>query len=169
MQLAVTDANIFIDLIELEIIADFFALSIEVHTTLEVVEELYSIQKEVLKAYQLTSRLFVHNLATDDHERIQESIFPKGLSLQDKSVIYLAKKIGAMLLSSDKPVRKYAGKVSIEVHGMLWILDSLIEQQIYTPQQGAKKLKELQLINTTFSNNMELAGEIEKRIKKWEN
>ncbi len=41
MRLAVTDACIFIDLIELHITSEFFALPIEFHTSLDVFNELY--------------------------------------------------------------------------------------------------------------------------------
>jgi hypothetical protein len=52
MKLAVTDACIFIDLIELQLTAHFFKLQIEIHTSLDVFNELFDNQKEILKAYQ---------------------------------------------------------------------------------------------------------------------
>jgi len=39
-------------------------------------------------------------------------------------VIYLAKKIGgAIVLSSDKLVRDFAGSLHLPYHGIFWILD----------------------------------------------
>jgi hypothetical protein len=41
MRVAVTDACIFIDLIELEMITSFFQLDLERHTSVAVINELY--------------------------------------------------------------------------------------------------------------------------------
>lgn len=41
MKVAITDACIFIDLIELDIVTEFFQLKIELHTTVAVMNELY--------------------------------------------------------------------------------------------------------------------------------
>lgn len=51
MRVAVTDACIFIDLIELDIIGNFFQLDIELHTTVAVMNELYPEQKQVHEAW----------------------------------------------------------------------------------------------------------------------
>ena len=89
MQIAVTDACIFIDLLELEITSSFFRLDLEIHTTVEVINELYSEQQEVLLAYQTVKKLTVHNLDARDLQLLRSTSFPKALSHQDKSVIYL--------------------------------------------------------------------------------
>ena len=62
MKLAVTDACIFIDLIELRLTSEFFKLPIEIHTSLDVYNELYPEQKEILKAYSSVEKLKIHNL-----------------------------------------------------------------------------------------------------------
>lgn len=51
MKLAITDACIFIDLHELDLTVKFFSLEIEVHTSLDVFNELYPDQQKILKAY----------------------------------------------------------------------------------------------------------------------
>lgn len=45
MKIAVTDACIFIDLIELDLVSPFFQLPVELHSTIDVINELYSDQK----------------------------------------------------------------------------------------------------------------------------
>ena len=42
------------------------------------------------------------------------------LSDNDKSVIFLADKLDAKVISSDKAVRNYAKSKAIDCHGMLW-------------------------------------------------
>lgn len=134
-RIAVTDACIFIDLIELQIVTPFFQLcntplQLEIHTTLEVLDELYPEQQEILKAYEAVSKLRVHTISAEDLKSFSLMIFPKALSQQDKSVIYMASQLNAMVLSSDKPVRKFANKIAIEAHGMFWIFDKLVEYEL---------------------------------------
>ena len=52
MRVAVTDACVFIDLIELDMIASFFQLDLELHTTVAVLDKLFLEQKQILEAYQ---------------------------------------------------------------------------------------------------------------------
>lgn len=61
MRIAITDACIFIDLIELQLTSQFFGLDIEIHTTLDVYNELYIEQQEWLKVYWSFGKLTLHN------------------------------------------------------------------------------------------------------------
>lgn len=165
--LAVTDACIFIDLLDLDIVDSFFNLDIETHTTLSVLYELYSFQQKILKAYQSVGKLTVHNLQEKDFIEIFSEGYPKSLSETDKSVLHVANKLNACVLSSDKTVRNYAKNKAIEYHGMIWIFDRLVESSGISPQEAASKLKELMTINLVFQNNHSLIIEIEKRLKRW--
>lgn len=66
VKIAVTDANIFIDLYNLGLINDFFNLEFEIHTTASVLMELYKEQQEILRAYQSVGKLEIHNLKGED-------------------------------------------------------------------------------------------------------
>jgi predicted DNA-binding protein (UPF0278 family) len=167
LRLAVTDACIFIDLCDLDLINSFFRLDIEIHTTTSVYFELYSEQQQILKAYQSVGRLFVHNLKEEDFLQIQSEYYPKSLSETDKSVLHLAQKLDACILSSDKTVRNCAKNKSIEYHGMIWIFDKLLEANILSKEEAGSKLKELIATNFIFQNNKSLVEEIEKRLKIW--
>src|SRR5690606_4856018 len=90
MKIAVTDACIFIDLIELDLVSSFFQLHVEIHTTVDVINELFNDQKQILQAYEAVHKLNVHNLDERDFSEMGKIPFPKGLSHQDKSVVYLA-------------------------------------------------------------------------------
>lgn len=98
----ITDACIFIDLCDLGLVASFFDLDIEVHTTSSVLFELYSDQQQILKAYQSVGKLTVHNLQEQDFVEIYSATYPKALSETDKSVLHIANKLNACVLSSDK-------------------------------------------------------------------
>lgn len=167
LKIAVTDACIFIDLYDLGLVASFFKLQIEIHTTSSVYFELYPQQQQALKAYQSVDRLWVHNLTEEDFLQIHSESYPKSLSEPDKSVLHVANKLNACVLSSDKTVRNCAKNKDIEYHGMIWIFDKLVETNILTKKEAANKLKELVAANFIFQNNKPLVSEIQKRLKLW--
>lgn len=167
LRIAITDACIFIDLYDLGLVNTFFQLEIDIHTTTSVFFELYSEQQQLLKAYQSVGRLIVHNLKEEDFIQIQSEPYPKSLSETDKSVLHIANKLDACVLSSDKTVRNYAKNKDIEYHGMIWIFDKLIEENILSKKEAANKLKQLVATNFIFQNNKPLVDEIEKRLKIW--
>lgn len=167
IKIAVTDACIFIDLYNLGLVASFFKLELEIHTTSAVYFELYDEQQQVLKAYQSVDRLFVHNLKEEDFIQIHSESYPKSLSETDKSVLHVANKLNACVLSSDKTVRNCAKNKDIAYHGMIWIFDKLIEANILTKKVAANKLEQLVATNFIFQNNKPLVAAIQKRLKSW--
>lgn len=167
VKIAVTDANIFIDLYDLGLTKSFFNLELEVHTTSAVLYELYSEQQEILQAYQSVERLSVHNLQEKDFIEIYNENYPKSLSEADKSVLHIANKINACVLSSDKILRNCAKNKEIEYHGMIWIFDKFVETATLSPKEAKAKLNQLVASNFIFRNNQKLVEEIEKRLKLW--
>jgi rRNA-processing protein FCF1 len=166
-KIAVTDACIFIDLYDLDLLSSFFNLEMEVHTSSAVLFELNPELLQILKAYRSVDKLVVHNLQEEDFVAIGLDIYPKSLSATDKSVLYVANKLNACVLSSDKVLRNCAKNKSIEYHGMLWILDKLIETSLLSKREASVKLKLLIATNFIFRNNKQLMAEIEKRLKLW--
>lgn len=167
MRIAITDACIFIDLMELDLISEFFQMNIEVHTTIEVINELFLQQKQVLEAFESSNILNIHNFEKRDHLKIEEIPFPKGLSQHDRSVIYLAMNLSnAIVLSSDKLVRKFAGKHQLEYHGLIWIFDELVKGAIISKGTAIAKIEKLVTINSMYKG-MLFDKELEKRMKDW--
>lgn len=167
MNLAVTDACIFIDLYNLQLTDSFFKLNYEIHTSFEVMEELYDHQKDLLKAYHSTGKLTVHEMQEEDWHYIHDMKMPKSLTPNDKTVLYLANKNHCMVLSSDKKVRQQAKKLCCEYHGIFWILDQLIEMQLISKKEASLKLELLFQKNRFYPQNREMVEEKEKRIEQW--
>ncbi len=168
VKIAVTDANIFIDLYNLGLTKYFFNLDLEIHTTSAVLYELYPEQQEILQAYQSVGWLEVHNLQEQDFIEIHKENYPKSLSEADKSVLHVANKINACVLSSDKTLRNCAKNKDIEYHGMIWIFDKFVETATLTSKEAKNKLQQLVATNFLFRNNQILVEEINKRLKIWE-
>jgi rRNA-processing protein FCF1 len=167
LKIAVTDANIFIDLFDVGLIDTFFNLNLEIHTTEAVFYELYLEQQEVLNTFRYVGKLVVHNLQEQDFIEIYNENYPKSLSEADKSVLHVANRLNACVLSSDKTVRNYAKNKKIEFHGMLWLFDQFVETCSLSTADAGNKLKALVCSNFLYRNNRKLVDEIEKRIEIW--
>ncbi|PKR80712.1 hypothetical protein CW751_08045 [Brumimicrobium salinarum] len=168
MKIAITDACIFIDLHDLNLTVSFFSIDLELYTSLDVLNELYPEQRNVLDAFVSVGKLTIHTIASAERIEIMNTNYPRALSEVDKTVLFLAKKHEAIVLSSDKVIRNHAKKVAIEYHGMLWIFDQLIEQGILSKKEASEKLKELIQQNVMYQNNSKLMKEFEGRLMDWE-
>lgn len=167
MKIAVTDACIFIDIYDLQLTSKFFSIDLEIHTTVDVFNELFNEQKELLSAYNLVGKLILHSINEEDRNQIYKTGYSKALSDNDKSVLYIASKLGAIVLSSDRAVRLHAKKSTIEYHGMLWIFDKLIELNLISVNEACEKLIRLINTNIVYQNNAELVDEMNKRLALW--
>lgn len=168
MKLAIADACIFIDLYDLELTTQFFGLELEFHTSLDVLNELYLHQQQLLSAFQSVGKLIVHNIKADERTEIINTNYPKSLSESDKTVLYLAAKLNAIVISSDKTVRNTAKKNAIDYHGMLWVFDQLVLQKILNKSEASTKLKSLINSNLVYQNNKILVDEINHRLSLWD-
>lgn len=63
------------------------------------------------------------------------------VSLQDVSVAHLAKRHGGILLSGDKRLRTKSAEAGIEVKGILWVLDMIVERKLLIPQRALNALE----------------------------
>lgn len=166
--IVVADACIVIDLFDLGLVSSFFNLEIEIHTTSAVYFELCNDHQQVLQAYQSVERLNLHNLQEADIIEIYSKEHPKSLSETDKSVLHIANKMNACVLSSNKTVRNCAKNKHFEYDGMIWVFDKLVESNVLTKKEAAIKLKQFVVTNFVFRNNHQLVAEIDKRLKVWQ-
>jgi predicted nucleic acid-binding protein len=67
----------------------------------------------------------------------------KELSIHDISVFLLARDQGLILLSGEKSLRKFAESAGITVHGMLWLMDQLIEKNIITRKKATLAVRRM--------------------------
>ncbi len=160
MKIAITDANIFIDLIYIELLDELFDIELELHTTINVVSELNDAQQKALLKYSKKSRLTLHS---QEEFSIPEAIRKsKKLSDSDKSVFSLALELDAFILTGDGVIRKVSGIQKIEVHGMLWLFDRFLERKCISKKKALQLLKVLMKFNKRLPVN-----ECEERIIRW--
>lgn len=168
MKVIVNDANILIDLVELKLLPHFFALQFEFLTTELVLAELFEEQYQSLLPYIDNGKLIVHEMTGHDLTEILRIRASKpGLSEQDCSAFYQARKNVATLITSDNTLRAFAKEHKLEVHGHLWVFDCMVAADTITTKRACQKLSELcEIINPKLGLPK---TEYAKRIKLWSN
>ena len=139
-KIVVSDTNIFIDLVKLELLGDFFSLPWDIHTTDFVISELeVPEQKAAVTAFIKRKKLTVGKLDAEEVGIIVERSEETGgkISITDFSVCYYAQKNGYTLLTGDMNLRKVATKENISVHGILFLFDELVKHAILPPELAA--------------------------------
>jgi len=165
MAIAVNDANIFIDLIEIDLIDTFFELKLDLHTTDLVLNELDYEQQQIIKKHITKKRLKVKVLNEEELLELKDKeITSNKLSKQDISVYAYAKELGAIILTSDRRLRTEAKNKGFEVHGILWVFETMMAEKLLKPKKAIEKLTELMKINTWLPMD-----ECHKRTEKWKN
>ena len=162
MKIAITDANIFIDLIKLQWLGYLFCINIEIYTTLEVINELIDAQLERVHVFIKSSQLNIYSFSSSELEQIMEMGAPASLTIQDKSVVFLAKNIHAGVLSGDNPLRKFCAKQDLEVKGIIWLFDQFLELQLVNCEDAIRKLNEL----LSFNNRLPV-HDCNERLRLW--
>jgi len=163
MKVTVTDANIFIDLIKLQMLGYLFNIGIEVHTTREIVDQLNDEQFEKVDYFLQAYLLNVHDLSSKELTEVLEMPAPKALDFPDKTVIFLAQKLKALVLTGDAPLRKFCAKNDLDVKGILWLFDVFLQHELINFQTAVTQMKFLLSFNDRLPKE-----ECVNRIKMWE-
>ncbi|HEY3315305.1 MAG TPA: hypothetical protein VGL40_08550 [Bacillota bacterium] len=86
----------------------------------------------------------------------------RGMSMADASVLVLAQRLGAVLVTGDRPLKNAAKKNGVTVHGTLWVLDVLVSA-------GAVSAgKAIEAVRATLKAGSRLpAVECQRMIRSW--
>ena len=161
--LIISDANILIDLANLNILDAFTQLNFNCHTTDYVLAELNNEQQTLIKQLELDGKMQVISSDSQDIMGILQLVGKSsGLSVQDCSVWHFSKKINAVMQTGDRKLRKEAESDKITVRGILFIFDELLRQELIDFQKAIHTITLLQQ-----TNNRLPADEINKRIDEW--
>lgn len=147
---SINDANIFIDMNHIGALDLMFSISLEIHTTDFVLNELKeNTLKEKLSEYEESGRLAVKRFSPDELVRLSR-FYPETqnrLSLADRSVWYYAEESRAMLITGDKALRSKAEQKGITVHGILYLWKLLVDEGLLDKESASRKLEHLCSLN----------------------
>lgn len=170
MKIAVKDANVFIDLESMGILDLWFQLGHDTITSSYVVVELedgnHLNALACIRAGQVREEEISPEEMVGDFDSLWSELEDSGLSITDVSVLYLALRDDAMVISGDKRLRAEAGLRAVEVHGTLWILDCLVTAGILAAPIAADRLDALTSLTGRERRYLPL-GECSERIRRW--
>ena len=163
--LVISDTNIFLDLISVNLLEEFFQLPCKIETTDFVIDEIIQPnQLTYLQKFISLKKLNIISFTFEELIKIND-IFDNSknnTSMADCTVWYRAKETSGRLLTGDAKLRKSAEVDNVKVSGILYIFDNLVEYKIITKKEATKLLEKLISINSRLPK-----GECEKRIQKW--
>jgi predicted nucleic acid-binding protein len=164
MRIVINDANILIDLVHLDLTDVFFQLeNLELKTTDFVFEELLEEQKLIINIFIDEGRLEILESVEDDLNEIANiHSQTTGLSFEDCSVWYFAQKTSGILLTGDGKLRRQSSQSGIEVKGILYIFDELLNQGLITFNFALLKITQLYELNDRLPIEAK-----DERIESW--
>lgn len=164
MRIAVQDANVFIDLELADLFDAWFQTGIETHTTTFIREELEAGKHTIALAQFRNGKVHAHDLDFEGMIAVSTMVDELGsrAGFNDCSVLYLAMKLKASMISGDLALRKAGHERHVEVRGTLWIFDELVSRGIIPSVIAAEKLERLRKLDRRFPET-----ECQSRLKKW--
>lgn len=145
---AVSDTNIFIDLVEISFLDVFFNLPREIHTTDMIIYEPKDAQEQVrgdeycsngrlhVKGYSIKEMLTLMKFHTAQRASAR-------VSIQDCSVWLYAMENDCTLLTGDARSRNATAKMNVDVHSIFYVTDKLAEMQLLSKEDATDKMEQL--------------------------
>ncbi|HEY5753269.1 MAG TPA: hypothetical protein VIT21_08980 [Chthoniobacterales bacterium] len=164
MKVAVQDANVLIDLELAGLFEAWFQTGIEAHTTSFIRAELEKGGHRLALSYFTSGQVREHGLTFEELAAVSllEQEVASKAKFNDCSVLFLAMKLGAMLISGDLALRKAGQQRRVEVRGTLWIFDELVARKVISSGVAAARLEYLRSQDRYFPE-----AECQTWLKKW--
>ena len=135
------DACVLLDLIEGDLLDLWFQLGFETRTTHLVYQEILEEEQfSLLQTYVDADKLILESIDESDLPALNAQAKEWKVSLQDVSVAHLAKGMVVFCFPVIKATDKSA-EAGIEVKGILWVLDMIVERKLLIPQRALNALE----------------------------
>lgn len=163
-RVAIQDANILIDLVDIDLFSTCLTLKFSFSTTQLIFEsELNDRQISAINVYVDSGNFTIIETTASELLEIQDlSLEDPRLSVQDWSAIYYAQKANTLLLSGDRVLRNVSAIRGIEVRGVLWIFDQLVSEKVISKKEACFFIQELMKVNKRLPQE-----ECQKRMTEW--
>ena len=159
----VKDANIIIDLINGKLLAAWLEPGITTFIPDMVESELKrGSQWHDIHLLTASKTIIVESIPAADIPELLKLKRRHNVSVQDGSVLHLASIKNARLLTGDRKLRLAAKRSEIEVSGVLWVLDTLVEEEVVSHQQACEGLRLI------IHHGARLPiKQVEERLERW--
>jgi hypothetical protein len=159
--ICVTDANIWIDLHNADLLDAAFELEHTWRTPdIIVADEVLTVPRDILVELGLQ----VRTLSGEELNRIPPlNRRHSRPSPKDLAILVVADVDGGIVVTGDGPLRRAAEDEGLTVHGVLWVLDQLVERGVVTPTRAAAAL-------TAMMNQGSRLPErpVQNRLRRWQ-
>jgi predicted nucleic acid-binding protein len=109
--------------------------------------------------------LQIHHFTGDGLLHLQLTVASyKGLTHKDVAALLLASEKSAVLLTGDSKLRWHAHQMGLKVHGILWVLDCLIERRLLSFERAISVLEAIMANGSWLPES-----ECSKRFEAWRN
>lgn len=163
MKVAVKDACVLIDLANGGLLDAWFQLGIETFTTDLVIRQVKTAhQWQAVSGFIEAGLLQIQTLSGEQIERMTQRFVGLRIGVEDQTVLFLAIEQNAVLITGDRRLRLEGTKQKVDVRGLLWVLDELIERGVLAPRLAAVKLNVMREQGAFLPSE-----ECEKRLGLW--
>jgi predicted nucleic acid-binding protein len=161
--IAIQDANILIDLVNIGLFDHCLSLQYQFTSTNIILDELHEEQAALIQPHINSGKFTIIEIDADSLMAIiDEAKEEPRLSEQDWLALYYAQQLDALLFTGDKRLRNLTKQKGFNVCGALWILDQLVDSSNLTKNEACKFLQQLVLKNKRLP-----ADECGQRLKLW--
>lgn len=152
MKLLIADTNIFFDIISIGALPEFFSLDYDICTTVFVIDEIKrSDQREAIEIFIRAKEINVIDFTAVEIGEIYGLHTNRNFKgITDKSVLRKSLKLDCPLLTGDRKLRKEAEEQGVEVHGTLWVIRSLVNNDLIDRIKGIHLLETLKRVNSSL-------------------
>jgi len=143
----INDASVLFDLLDLDLFNAYFHLGHRLFVTPQIIGEIRDeMQKSIINQYTQENLISIDSFGT--FETINQ-LFDKfsGLSFADCSILESAIRNHGVIISSDMALRKISQLQDIEVKGLIWIIEELVNFGIMSKEVAISKLEQYVEIN----------------------
>ncbi len=160
MLILISDANILIDIEDGNLTPVIFRLPYEI----AVPDILFELELEKRHRHLLEAGLKVRSLTAESIKKTESLTqqYPRP-SMMDHSALALAFQERCPLLTGDKDLRAVAKKEGVEVHGTIWIIEQLLDQELIQRAQAKDSFDAMRVKGSRLP-----WGDVEKILDKRE-
>lgn len=158
--LCILDASVVIDLLKGGILIEIQSLPIRIGIPDVVLVEIDDGNDSIPPGFEFDLIEFSGDQVLEAADLISQN---PSTSMPDLFAYLAAREQSAILLTGDSRLREFAEANGINVHGVLWILDLIVQYEILLPLRAAQVLKQILDCGSFLP-----ADACAQRLKDWE-
>jgi len=169
VKIAITDANLLIELTELGLLDLLLQTGAEIHCTIDMIWQLPLTIRERLPVENTDLSLFVHTLQGEECLAIYSEGSYEGMTHGEICSLFLAKKIGAHVPWANAVAKKQAGDLAVSCHGMLWIVDIIVDSGVLSAERALEIANKWITIHPLSKTSKAILQAFQENVRKWRN